>query len=241
MSTIPMNTRHDDWCRGVADYWCWLIPCFINCLIGQWSMNQQPATRCSSQFPPRPTIHKMKSQAGVGQRMPTNPHVLWWFYWKLFPNIVLMNVSNMTYIYIIIIIIPMMVSYVIIISDLGVVIYTICPDPLVSHTAVVICSSNIWKLLQTSTLAAIIFLVIACFEFQYFLGLFAVSKWRFFFRDLDDLAWVERKKQWFASPYTSCWPRSHSPLGLTSQFFVAHGINHDKPLSACYTYSIITG
>ena len=79
MSTIPINTRHDDWCRGVADYWCWLIPCFNNCIIGQWSMNQQPAIRCSSQFPPRPTIHKMKSQAGVGQRMPTNPHVLRWF------------------------------------------------------------------------------------------------------------------------------------------------------------------
>ena len=68
-------------------------------------MNQQPAIRCSSQFPPRPTIHKMKSQAGVGQRMPTNPHVLRWFILeKKKPNIVLMNVSNMTYIYIIIII-----------------------------------------------------------------------------------------------------------------------------------------
>ena len=123
-----------------------------------------------------------------------------------------------------------MVSYVIIISDLGVVIYTICPDPLVSHTAVVICSSSIWKLLQTSTLAAIIFLVIACFEFPYFLGLFAVSKCCFFFSGFGWFGMGRAQQPVIRFPiYVMLTPKP-SPTWIDIPVFFVNGINHDKPL-----------
>lgn len=123
-----------------------------------------------------------------------------------------------------------MVSYVIIISDLGVVIYTICPDPLVSHTAVVICSRQHMKAASDINTGCNHILGDCMFWISIFLGTSCSVKMLFLFSGFGWFGMGRAQQPVIRFPiYVMLTPKP-SPTWIDIPVFFVNGINHDKPL-----------